>query len=116
VYQYFAAADAIVIPSVLSAGVEEATSLSMLEGMACGKPVIVTAVGGLKETVRDGATGLIVPPADPPAIAAAALRLLSDPELRARIGVSARKYVEDHHSYTAHAKLVLAEYDLALGK
>ncbi|MBU0685163.1 MAG: glycosyltransferase family 4 protein [Thermoplasmatota archaeon] len=114
VYQYYAAADVIVIPSILSAGVEEATSLSMLEGMACAKPVIVTSVGGLKETVRDGITGLVVEPANPEAIAEAAIRLAADPGLRMKLGSAARAHAVENNSYVAHAQSVLAEYEKAV--
>lgn len=116
VYQYYAAADIIVIPSILSAGVEEATSLSMLEGMSCAKPVIVTSIGGLKETVRDGSTGLVVDPASPEAISIAALRLVADSDLSQRLGKAARAYVEENHSYKAHAQAVLEEYEKALAQ
>jgi glycosyltransferase involved in cell wall biosynthesis len=114
VYQYYAAADVVVIPSILSAGVEEATSLSMLEGMACAKPVIVTSVGGLKETVRNGITGLVVEPANPEAIAEAAIRLAADPDLRMKLGSAARAHVVENNSYVAHAQSVLAEYEKAV--
>ncbi|OGS43147.1 MAG: hypothetical protein A3K76_01515, partial [Euryarchaeota archaeon RBG_13_57_23] len=50
IVKFYGASDLVLIPSVASAGVEEATSLAMLEGMASGKPVIVTDIGGLKET------------------------------------------------------------------
>ena len=110
---YYAAADAVVIPSVLSAGVEEATSLSMLEGMSSGRPVVVTDVGGLKETVKDHQTGLIVRQADPAAIAGAIHELIKDKQLGARLGTAAREYVVGNHSYIAHAKHVLEEYERA---
>lgn len=110
---YFAAADVIVIPSVPSAGVEEATSLSMLEGMACAKPILASSVGGLKETVRDGVTGLLIPPGDPAAIAETAHKLKADPELMTRLGNAAREYVVKNHSYLTHAQKMLAEYELA---
>ena len=113
VYEYYAAADVIVIPSIPSAGVEEATSLSMLEGMACAKPVIVTSVGGLKETVKDRITGLVVQPANPEAIAEAALMLAADPNLRMKLGSAARERVVKNNSYLAHAQAVLAEYEKA---
>ncbi len=114
VYGYYAAADLIVIPSILSAGVEEATSLSMLEGMACALPVVVTSIGGLKETVKDGRTGVVVEPSNPEAIADAALKLAADPELAKRLGVAARSFVEENNSYKSHASAVLAEYENAL--
>ena len=111
--RYYAAADAIVIPSVLSAGVEEATSLSMLEGMAAGKPVIVTDIGGLKETVQNGETGVVVRQADSGALNHAVERIMSDREFADRLGTAARSFVEKRHSHTAHAVAMLCEYDRA---
>ena len=55
-----------------------------LEAMACGVPVVASAVGGLVDTVVDGVTGLHVPPRDPAALAAALRQLLADPARRAR--------------------------------
>src|SRR5439155_26173269 len=56
---------------------------TILEALACGTPVVATALGGIPEQIDDGRTGLLVPPADPAALAAAATRLLADPLLRA---------------------------------
>jgi len=111
---YYAASDIVLVPSIKSEGVEEATSLSMLEGMSCGKPVIVTDVGGLKETVRDGETGLVVQQGSPEAIAHAVDKLLRDPALATRLGKAAREYVKNNHSYTNHAKRMLAEFERAV--
>ncbi len=110
----YAASDAVLIPSISSAGVQEATSLSMLEGMAAGLPVVVTGIGGLKETVRHGETGLVVPEADPEAIASAVVSLARDRALGERLGKGAREYVSAHHSYLAHARAMAAEYEMAL--
>ncbi|MEM2839589.1 MAG: glycosyltransferase family 4 protein [Thermoplasmata archaeon] len=110
---YYQACDVVIIPSITSEGVEEATSLSMLEGMACGKAVIVTDVGGLKETVKHGDTGIIVSQANPDAIASELERLYREPKLAQNMGSSARKLVERHHSYVAHARRMMAEYERA---
>ena len=82
-------ADIVLVPSVHSENVEEATSLSALEAMASGRPLIAGDVGGLAEMVVDGETGLLVP-ADPRALAAAILRLAAAPDLGARMAAAAR--------------------------
>jgi len=66
----------------------EPFGLVAVEAMACGVPVVVSAVGGLAETVLDGITGLHVPPRSPAAIAGALGRLLADPGRAARMGRS----------------------------
>ena len=110
---FYSASDMVIVPSVTSAGVEEATSLSMLEGMASGTPVVVTDVGGLKETVRNEVNGLVVPQANPEALAEAIVRLSQDHALYEAIAASALGYVRANHSYMAHAKRVLEEYEKA---
>jgi glycosyltransferase involved in cell wall biosynthesis len=66
----------------------------MLEAMALGRPVIATGVGGVYDVVRDGVTGLIVPPSDSGELARRIIELLDDP-IRARtLGAAARKLVE----------------------
>jgi glycosyltransferase involved in cell wall biosynthesis len=64
-----------------------------LEAMACGVPVVGTAVGGLVDTVVDGRTGLLVPPRCPEQLAAALGTLLADPARRARMGAAGRARV-----------------------
>ncbi len=65
-----------------------------LEAMACARPVVGTAVGGLLDSVEDGVTGLHVPPRDVAGTAAALRALLEDPELAARMGRAGRERVE----------------------
>jgi glycosyltransferase involved in cell wall biosynthesis len=68
----------------------EAFPIGPLEAMACGVPQVTTAVGGTPEAVRDGETGLLCRPADPPALADRIVRLLGDPALRARMSAASR--------------------------
>jgi glycosyltransferase involved in cell wall biosynthesis len=67
---------------------------SVLEAMRAGLPVAVSDVGGVREAVEHGKTGLLVPPGDPSALAAALGRLLSAPELRDRMGAAGRAAFE----------------------
>ena len=71
----------------------EAASITLLEAMACALPVVVTAVGGNPEIVREGVDGLLAPRGDAPAIAAALLRLLDDRALARTLGASAAERV-----------------------
>ncbi|MBV8368436.1 MAG: glycosyltransferase family 4 protein [Candidatus Eremiobacteraeota bacterium] len=70
---------------------------AIIEGMAYGKPAVVTDVGDCARTVIDGVSGIVVPPNDPSALAGALLRMLADPALRARCGAAARARYELGH-------------------
>jgi len=69
-----AIADVVVLPSLRIEGVEEGSSLGLLEAMSSAKPVIASNIGGLREAISDGKTGLLVPEQDAAAIADAILR------------------------------------------
>ena len=66
--------------------VTEGLGTSLLDAMACGKPIVATTAGGMPEVVADGKTGLLVPPRDHEAMADAIVRLLTDEALRAADG------------------------------
>ena len=72
----------------------ETFGISVIEAMAFGLPVVATNVGGLPEVVEDGITGILVPPGDSEALAAAIMRLLRDPQLSARLGQAGRERVQ----------------------
>jgi glycosyltransferase involved in cell wall biosynthesis len=72
------------------ASVEDSLPIAITEGMAFGKPAVVTDVGGVREMVTHEETGLVVPMRDPDAIATGVLRLLREPETGCRLGASAR--------------------------
>jgi glycosyltransferase involved in cell wall biosynthesis len=80
-----ASLDVLVLPSAY----EEMGSV-LTEAMASGLPVVASDVGGIPEVVRDGVTGLLVPPGDVDALAAALDRLAADPGLRTRLSAGAR--------------------------
>jgi 2-deoxystreptamine N-acetyl-D-glucosaminyltransferase/2-deoxystreptamine glucosyltransferase len=64
--------------------------------MACGTPVVATDCGGIPDIVRDGRSGLLVPPGDAPRLAAALERLLGDGDLRARLSDGGRGIAAEH--------------------
>lgn len=68
----------------------EPFGITPLEAAACGRPLVGSAVGGLLDSVEDGVTGLLVPPRDPEALAAAVRAVLADPVAAARMGERAR--------------------------
>ena len=70
--------------------------VSILEAFAAGVPVVTTATGAIAEMVRDGETGLTVPPGDPPALAKAVFRLLEDSQLATRIAYAAHREVQEY--------------------
>jgi glycosyltransferase involved in cell wall biosynthesis len=75
----------------VSASHEEGFSNSILEAMSAGRAIVTTSVGGSVEQIKDGATGLVVPPRSPVALAAAVERLLGDAALREQLGSAARE-------------------------
>lgn len=88
---YYSAAEVVVVPSHY-----ESFGLVALEAMACGRPVVASETGGLAFLVKDGETGFHVPAADPAALAERLTALLSDGELRRKIGENARAYAQGH--------------------
>jgi glycosyltransferase involved in cell wall biosynthesis len=93
----------------------EPLGLSALEAMAAGRPVVASAVGGLTESVVDGETGLLVPPRDAPALAAALERLVDDPATRARFGAAGRERVRTDFSPERHAEQLQSLFDEVAG-
>jgi glycosyltransferase involved in cell wall biosynthesis len=82
----------------------EGFPLAVVEAMLAELPVVATTVGSVPEAVRDGETGLLVPPDDPAALAAALRRLLSDPALRLRLGRQGRALALEHFTAAAMAR------------
>ena len=78
------------------ASVSEGSSVSAMEAMALGKPVVGTAVGGVPEVVADGDTGLLVPPGEPEALAEAVGALLADRERAQTMGDRGRQRAATH--------------------
>src|SRR5262249_35849908 len=83
---------------------------SIREALACERPVIATAGEGMPELVVDGETGLLVPPRDPPALAAAIVKVLADPTAAQTLARAGRKRVETHFSLRAKLDTTEALY------
>ncbi len=101
-----AAADIVALPSL-----QEGLGVAALEAMAASRPVVASRVGGLAEAVVHEETGLLVPPGDPPALAAALARLARDPDLRARLGAAGHARVLARYTATRMAEGTLACYE-----
>jgi len=110
----YRAADVYVLPATERS---EAFGISLLEAMAAGLPVITTELGtGTSYVNQHGETGLIVPPRDPGALAAALAELLADPERRRAMGAAGRKRVEAEFTLDRLVKDVLRVYGEVLGR
>ena len=84
---YLAACEVFVSPAVR----QESFGIALVEAMAAGLPVVATDIPGYREVVSDGVEGLLVPPRDPEALAAAVVRILKEPELAKRLGEAGRE-------------------------
>jgi sugar transferase (PEP-CTERM/EpsH1 system associated) len=91
--------------------IAEGTPGSALEAMASALPVVGTQVGGIPEVVDDGVTGMLVPPSDPGAMAAALGRYAASPELAALHGAAGRERVLRKYSMTAMVAAYQGMYD-----
>ncbi|MEM2126282.1 MAG: glycosyltransferase family 4 protein [Candidatus Methanosuratincola sp.] len=103
---YFRAADVFVAPSVTTQKWEEQVGMTNIQAMACGVPVVSTRSGAIPEYVPDGIAGILVPERNPQALADAILFLLTDAELRRRMGEAGRTYAIAHYDARRNVRLV----------
>jgi glycosyltransferase involved in cell wall biosynthesis len=107
--QFYRAADISVLPSLM-----EATSVSGLEAMASGLPLIGTNVGGIPQIITDGQTGLLVPARDADALKDALLALCRDPGARERLGRNAREAVTSRFDWDAISRETQDAYEATI--
>jgi len=90
--------------------VTEGLGTSLLDAMACGKPIVATTAGGMPEVVADGLNGLLVPPRDHDAMAAAIVRLLGSEALRREMGAEGQTRARTRFSVERMVRDTLAVY------
>lgn len=95
---------------VVSPSLYEGFGLPAAEAMACGTPVVATTAGAFPEFIDDGRTGILVPPGDAGALAAAIASLLRDPERCARMGAAASEHISANFTWERTARLTLDLY------
>jgi glycosyltransferase involved in cell wall biosynthesis len=103
--QVFADADIYVLPSLF-----EGTPLTLIEAMASGLPIVTTAVCGMKDTIRDGENGLLIPTRSPKSLIDAIDRLLRSQELRMKLGRAARGDAVANYTWARVAEPVKEVY------
>jgi len=108
---YYSMSEIAVLPSLM-----EATSISGLEAMASGLPLVGTRVGGIPEIVIDHETGILVEPRSHEALAGAIQKLLADPALRKQLGQNARRRVESTFSWLQIAGQTVGVYTYAISR
>jgi glycosyltransferase involved in cell wall biosynthesis/GT2 family glycosyltransferase len=99
VYDIIEAGDIIAAPSL-----SEPFGRTVIEAMACGKPVVASNVGGIPEIVEDGKTGILVPPKNEKALADATIRLFTIKTLADSMGIAGRKRAEQYFNIGSQVK------------
>jgi glycosyltransferase involved in cell wall biosynthesis len=107
----YSAADLFVIPTR-----QDNSPNTVYEAMACGTPVVGFDVGGIPDLVRSGATGLIVEPEDTRGLREAIETLLTDDDLRSRMGHESRKIIIEEYRLEAQAKKYQRVYEKLLSQ
>jgi 1,4-alpha-glucan branching enzyme len=110
VAEVFAAADIYVLPSVF-----EGTPLTLMEAMWSGLPIVATDTCGMRDVLRHGENGLLIPVGAPERLTHELERLLEDPDLRAKLGRAARGDAIQHYSWRKSAQPVREAYETLVG-
>jgi glycosyltransferase involved in cell wall biosynthesis len=103
-------ADVVVLPSL-----REAQPISVLEAMACKKPLVVFDLPFASEYIHDSLNGLLAKPQNPNDLAIKIRELLSDKALRTKIGQNAYEYIKDHHNWGYLVNQYIEIYNKLIG-
>ena len=99
-HQAFLTSDVLVLPSIIDArGDTEGLGVVLLDAMSYGIPAIASRVGGIPDIIEDGVSGLLVPPADPQALANAIERVARDPAFARRLADAGRERLRTQFSW-----------------
>ncbi|MBN9657914.1 MAG: glycosyltransferase [Acidobacteria bacterium] len=94
----------------------EGVPLAICAGLAAGLPIVATKVGGLPEVIRDGVSGVLIPPRNPEAFAAAVVRLAGDEMARRRLGAAGQRFIDEEYSLKAATRRVERLYEEILAR
>jgi glycosyltransferase involved in cell wall biosynthesis len=92
----------------------EGLPVTILEALALARPVVATSVGGVPSIVRDGETGILVPPGDPDAIARAIIWMVDNPRTAGTYGTNGRSLIQEHHGIEHMVRQTESVYDRIL--
>ncbi|MGB2987029.1 MAG: glycosyltransferase [Phycisphaerae bacterium] len=106
-HRLIAACDVYVLPTYYPEGMP----VSILEAMACGRPVVATRHRGCEDEVVDGVTGLLVEPQDPGALAEAIRTLIEDPDKARRFGQAGRRRIDEGFRTDQSTRAILAAFE-----
>jgi glycosyltransferase involved in cell wall biosynthesis len=112
-WSFYAALDCLAVPSLSRPRWKEQLGQTVLDGLAMGVPVVVSASGGLPDAVGDA--GILVPEGDAGVLADALRRLRDDPELRKRLSEAGRERFRREFSIAAYADKLAAALELSRG-
>lgn len=107
---YYNLIDVLALPSL-----RDGMPNALLEGMACGRAVVASAVGGIPDVVDDGENGILVSPGDTDALSTALIDLLGAPEKSQSLGAAARRTAEGHFTPERELEANLALYQQLIG-
>jgi glycosyltransferase involved in cell wall biosynthesis len=112
--RYYSLIDVLAFPRVHMRLTELVTPLKPLEGMAMGRVVVASDVGGHRELVENGETGLLFTAGSREQLASAVVRVLNDPGLRSQLCANGRRFVEQERTWASSIARYSAVYDRAL--